>query len=245
MTQTEKEFLDEHGYVLLRGIFTSEEVDEMRERALELAREDREKLGDKASVYLDGKSQRVWNLVNKGEIFEQTVQRERILKFHEYMLGPDCILSSYSANIIGPGSRASIPHIDYPMGALPTPLPEWTFCSNSVYLLNDFTIQNGATEIIPGSHRRDHGPDGGARYPDIQQAEASKGDVIIVNGRIWHGSGANQSDETRVGLLCFYCRSWMTPQQDHLVLVGSEVWDRATPVLRKLMGENAKPQLLY
>ena len=245
MTDQEKAHLDEYGYVLLRGIFTSDQADEMRERAIEQAAHDRETLKDQASVYLDGKSQRVWNLVNKGEIFEETVQIERVMAFHEYMLGKDCVLSSYSANIIGPGSPSSSLHIDYPMSALPVPLPERTFCSNSVYLLTDFNIANGGTVIFPGSHRRDHAPRHGEKYPGEEQVEASKGDVIIVNGRIWHGSGENTSDEARVALLCFYCRSWMTSQQDHSKLVRQEVWDRATPTLRKLMGEQARTPELY
>ncbi len=245
MTTQEKAHLDEHGYVLLKGVFTADQADAMREQALALAAEDRAMLKDKASVYLDGKSQRVWNLVNKGDIFEETVQVERVLAFHDYMLGSDCVLSSYSANIIGPGSPASVLHIDYPMGDLPTPLPPWTFCSNSVYLLTDFTAANGGTIVIPGSQHRDHGPDYSKRYDDEVQVEAEKGDVIIVNGRIWHSSGANTTEEPRVALLCFYCRSWMIPQQDHAKLVREEVWDRATPTLRRLLGENAKTPDLY
>jgi ectoine hydroxylase-related dioxygenase (phytanoyl-CoA dioxygenase family) len=245
VTDQEKAHLDEYGYVLLKGVFTSDLADEMRERALEFARQDRERLKEKASVYLDGKSQRVWNLVNKGKIFEDTVQFERIMNFHEYMLGKDCILSSYSANIIGPGSIASGLHIDYPMGAMPRPLPDWTFCSNSVYLLTDFTIENGGTVVIPGSNRRDHGPSRDTPTDGKQQVEANKGDVIIVNGRIWHGSGANTTDAARIALLCFYCRSWMTPQQDHSRMVDQEIWDRASPTLRRLMGEQAGAGDLY
>jgi ectoine hydroxylase-related dioxygenase (phytanoyl-CoA dioxygenase family) len=245
MTEEENAHLEEHGYVVLPGVFSSEQADEMRERALALAAEDREKLKDDASIYLDGKSQRVWNLVNKGEIFEETVQIERILAFHRHMLDWGFLLSSYSANIIGPGSPPSSLHIDYPMGGMPVPLPDWTFCSNSVYLLTDFTIENGGTVVIDRSHRRDHGPKHNERYSDTQQVEAKKGDVIIVNGRIWHGSGENRTDEARVALLCFYCRSWMPPQQDHLKLVRQEVWDRATPALRTLLGEQARAPDLY
>jgi ectoine hydroxylase-related dioxygenase (phytanoyl-CoA dioxygenase family) len=245
MTEEEKADLEEHGYVVLPGVFSSDQADEMRERVVELAREDRETLKEKASVYLDGKSQRVWNLVNKGVSFEETVQVERVLEFHKHMLDWGFILSSYSANIIGPESPPSALHIDYPMGDMPVPLPEWTFCSNSVYLLTDFTIENGGTAVIPGSHRRDYGPSYKERYPGIQQVEAKKGDVIIVNGRIWHGSGENTTDEARVALLCFYCRRWMPPQQDHSRLVRQEVWDRATPALRTLLGEQARVEDLY
>ena len=84
MTEEEKADLEEHGYVVLPGVFSSDQADEMRERVVELAREDRETLKEKASVYLDGKSQRVWNLVNKGVSFEETVQVERVLEFHKH-----------------------------------------------------------------------------------------------------------------------------------------------------------------
>jgi ectoine hydroxylase-related dioxygenase (phytanoyl-CoA dioxygenase family) len=64
---------------------------------------------------------------------------------------------------------------------------------------------------------------------------------LIVNGAIWHGSSANHTEGDRVGLLGFFCRSFMKPQQDHLKLALDEVIARASPTLRRLLGFNSMP----
>jgi len=244
MTTDEKVFLDENGYVVLQQVIDTDAADELRERTLELAAQERA-AGGESALYLDGTSQRVWNLVNKGECFERALVNPRILEFQEYLLGDDCVLSSFTGNLIGPGASPSDLHIDFPMGEMPVPLPAWTFCANSVYILTDFTKENGATCVIPGSHGRGFGPKHDETCNDIIQLEGAKGDAVVVNGLIWHGSGANHTDSMRVGLLGFYCRSFIRPQQDHLELVSEDVWQRATPAMRRLLGENAKASARY
>ncbi len=232
--------LDEHGYVVLEGALTADEVDELRTRSIELTQKEQE---TGAQLYLDDKSQRVWNLVNKGKIFEDMIQHPKILEFQEYLLEDDCTLSSFTVNLIGSGSPASGLHIDYPLSRLPPPLPSFALCANTIYLLDDFTLENGATRVVPGSHRRGYGPSADEMYNDVIQVTGKKGDVIIVHGHIWHSSGANDTDGTRVGLLGFFCRSFMKPQQDHLKLVSQAVIERASPTLKRLLGLNSQPNL--
>ena len=64
---------------------------------------------------------------------------------------------------------------------------------------------------------------------------------MILNGATWHGSGGNQTDRERVGLLGFYNRSFLKTQQDQVKLATEEVLNRATPLLRQLLGFNAMP----
>ena len=244
MTTDEKAFLDENGYVVLPQAIGTDAADELRERTLELAAQERA-AGGESALYLDGTSQRVWNLLSKGECFERAIVNPRILEFQQYLLGDDCVLSSFTGNLIGPGALPSDLHIDFPMGDMPVPLPSWTFCANSVYILTDFTKANGATCVIPGSHERGFGPKHDETCNDIIQLEGAKGDVVIVNGLIWHGSGANHTDSMRVGLLGFYCRPFIRPQQNHLELVSEDVWQRSTPVMRRLLGEDAKEPARY
>ncbi len=82
MTTDEKEFLDENGYVVLPQAIGTDTADELRERTLELAAQERA-AGGESALYLDGTSQRVWNLVNKGECFEREIVNPRILEFEE------------------------------------------------------------------------------------------------------------------------------------------------------------------
>lgn len=233
--------VEEQGYVVLEGILTPVQADALRARSVALAQAEHTA---GAARYLEGKSQRVWNLVNKDKLFAEVIQLPAVLAMHEYLLGADCILSSFTVNLIGPGSPAGGLHIDYPLSKLPTPLPSFALCANSIYLLDDFTPENGATWVVPGSHKRTYGPTAGATYDDMIQLRGKKGDVVIIDGRIWHGSGANQTDKDRVALLGFFCRSFMKPQQDHLHLVAPEIIEHGTPTLQRLLGLASQPNRL-
>ena len=129
--------LDEYGYVVLEEVLTVDQVGILKERSVELAKKERE-LG--AQLYLDNKSQRVWNLVNKGKVFADMIQHPSVLEFQEYLLGENCTLSSFTVNLIGSGSPSAGLHIDYPLSILPTPHPSFALCANSIYLLDDFSV---------------------------------------------------------------------------------------------------------
>lgn len=241
LTTSQISQLDENGILLLKNVIDLETTDQLREHALKLASADKE--AGKGYTYLpDDRAQRVWNLIDKGEVFEEAIQNPHMLGAMEYLLGADCILSSFTANILYPGAADAGLHIDYPLSGLPTPRPSFPMVANSVWYLDDFTTENGATSCIPGSHKRLEAlPQGGVEYKDKQQICGPRGSVLIVNGAIWHGSSENRSDTTRVALLGFFCRSILKPQQDHINLVSDEVVERATPTLRRLLGYTSLP----
>lgn len=238
LSAAERAFLDENGYVTLPDVLTPDEARDVRDRVMALA--DAERAADPDCVYLDGKSQRVWNLVNKGETFEGLVQNPRTLGALEGLLGDDCVLSSFTANVIGPGSPAGGIHMDSPLTALPTPLPQYALVANSVWLLDDFTEENGATYCAPGSHRLGQAPTSDDE-PALTQVTGRAGSVTIIHGSIWHGSAPNTTARHRVALLGFYGRAVMKPQQNHLALVTPEVLERATPTMRRLLGFSSQP----
>ena len=161
-----------------------------------------------------------------------------------YLLGTDCTLSSFTVNVLYPGAPDAGLHIDYPLSALPTPRPSFPLVANSVWFLDDFTLENGATSCVPSSHQRlEAMPEPGIEYTDELQICGPRGSVLIVNGAIWHGSSKNVTHEPRVGLLGFFCRSILKPQQAHLKLVSDEVISRATPTLRRLLGLDSLPNM--
>ena len=243
LTISEKSQLDQSGFLLLKDVVSASAASQLRERSLELAMA--EQKAGKGHTYLPNKTaQRVWNLIDKGEIFEEVIQHPQMLDAMEYLLGSDCTLSSFTVNILYPGAPDAGLHIDYPLSALPTPRPNFPMVANSVWFLDDFTTENGATSCVPGSHQRLEAlPEGGVEYEDEQQICGSQGSVLIVNGAAWHGSSENRSNTPRVALLGFFCRSILKPQQDHLKIVSNEVIERATPTLKRLLGLNSLPSL--
>ncbi len=241
LTESEKNQLDQRGFLLLERLIPPETTAELRERALSLA--EAEQAAGKGHSYLANDSaQRVWNLVAKGEIFEEAIQHPKMLAAMTYLLGADCTLSSFTVNVLYPGAPEAGLHIDYPLSGLPTPRPNSPMVANSVWFLDDWTLENGATRCVPGSHRRLEAlPEPGMAYDDALQICGPRGSVLIVNGAIWHGSSENRTNESRVGLLGFFCRSILKPQQAHLELVSDEVISRATPTLKRLLGFDSLP----
>ena len=243
LSETERSHLDERGFVVLKDAISSDRADALRDRAMALARQERAASGE--HVYLGEKAQRVWNLVDKGEVFEQAIQHPRVLGAMNWLLGEDCTLSSFTVNVIGPGAPAGDLHIDHPLGTMPTPRPSFPLSGNSIWFLDDFTSENGATRCVAGSHRHLEGlPAPGVRYDGEVQVTGRKGSVMIINGALWHASSANRTDRERVCLLGFFCRAFLKPQQDQIRIVSDEVVARATPTLKRLLGFDSRPNTL-
>lgn len=241
LTESEKNQLDQHGFLLLESLIPPDTTTELREHALSLAVAEQE-AGKGHSYLANDSAQRVWNLVDKGEIFEEAIQHPKMLAAMEYLLGADCTLSSLTVNVLYPSAPDAGLHIDYPLSGLPTPRPNFPMVANSVWFLDDWTLENGATSCVPGSHRRLEAlPEPGMAYDDALQICGPRGSVLIVNGAIWHGSSENRTNESRVGLLGFFCRSMLKPQQAHLELISDDVISRATPTLKRLLGFDSLP----
>ena len=243
LTDSEKKRLDKDGFLLLENLIPFDTTAQLRERALSLATAE-QKTGSGHTYLANDSAQRVWNLVDKGKIFEEAIQQPKMLAAMAYLLGPDCTLSSFTVNVLYPGAPDADLHIDYPLSALPTPRPSFPMVANSVWFLDDWTLENGATRCVPESHRRLEAlPESGVQYPDELQICGPRGSVLIVNGAIWHGSSENKTNSPRVGLLGFFCRSILKPQQAHLNLVSDSVISRATPILKRLLGLDSLPNM--
>lgn len=237
----QKHQLDEHGYLVLEDVLTPEEIAHYRRRILELAESER---ADGTAIRHTGdKGQLVRWLVNKGAEFERLLTHPRVTPVFEYLLGDDYTLSTLTSNTIGPGAPDGGRHVDGPLGAMPEPLPEQAMAANSLWLLDDFTPENGGTRLVPGSHRRRSKPTADAAPdPDEIVVRARKGSVLIFNGAVWHGAGANSTDESRCCLICFCCRSFLKPMFDFPTHLNDDVRERMTPQLRRLYGFDSQPR---
>jgi ectoine hydroxylase-related dioxygenase (phytanoyl-CoA dioxygenase family) len=182
----------------------------------------------------EGANQRVFNLVNKGHVFEEIVQHPDVMPVMEKLLGGDFILSGFSSNTTGPGGEEMMLHSD--SGYVPPPHPEYLLAANAVWMIDGFTEENGGTRYVPDSHKLRSNPDPRERYetvPIIGEA----GSVAFLHGYTWHQTGNNVSrDSRRRALFAYYVRPFLRVQENHIVSVREEVWHRASPTLRHLLG---------
>ncbi len=100
---------------------------------------------------------RIYNLLAHGERFRQIPVHPAVLPVVEGVLDRGCLVSSLSSIAIGPGERAQPLHADDQLIPLPKPHP--AVVCNTMWALTEFTEANGATRVVPGSHRADHDPD--------------------------------------------------------------------------------------
>jgi ectoine hydroxylase-related dioxygenase (phytanoyl-CoA dioxygenase family) len=176
---------------------------------------------------------RIYNLLALGRLYEAIPVHPNVLPIVDRVLDAGCLVSSLSSIAIGPGESAQPIHADDQL--IPLTKPHVPTVCNTMWALTDFTEANGATRVIPGSHLRDHNPDYGAAYDSVA-AEMPAGSVLVWHGSLWHGGGANTTDERRVGIAMNYCAGWIRQQENQQLGIPREVAARFSPRLRQLCG---------
>jgi ectoine hydroxylase-related dioxygenase (phytanoyl-CoA dioxygenase family) len=235
MTPAEREALDTSGYVVLERFLNQDLLEQVRARVEELHEQEGENAG--AEFRKEAGSRRLANLVDKGEIFERLIAMPEILERVGYVLGNNFKLSSFNARSADPHSNEPQPlHCD--AGALPDEHGYWV--CNTIWLLDEFTSENGATRVIPGSQRWRQLPqealaDPLARHPEETLLLAPAGSVVVMNTHAWHGGTANRTAAPRRALHAFYCRSDKPQQQYQKRLLRPETQARLSPELWRLL----------
>lgn len=176
---------------------------------------------------------RVYNLLAHGPRFEAIPVRPEILRIVEGVLDAGCLVSSLSSIAIGAGETAQPIHADDQV--LPLPKPHVATICNTMWALTDFTEANGATRVIPGSHRWEQSPTYGTHY-DSEPAEMPRGSVLVWHGSLWHGGGANRTAERRYGIAMNYCAGWIRQQENQQLGLSIDTVRGFEPRLRELCG---------
>ncbi|NNE73487.1 MAG: phytanoyl-CoA dioxygenase [Acidimicrobiales bacterium] len=176
---------------------------------------------------------RVYNLLSYGGPWLDVPLHPVVLPVAEAVLGGQILVSTISSIAIGPGETAQPIHADDQV--MPLTRPHVPTVCNSMWALTDFTEANGATRIVPGSHKLDHAPGYGRHYDSIA-AEMAKGSILIWTGSLWHGGGANTTDHTRLGVAMNYCAGWVRQQENQQLGIPPETMAGFSPRLRELCG---------
>ena len=185
------------------------------------------------NVFEGAHTVRIYNLLAHGKEYERIPVHPNVLPVVEGVLDAGCLISSLSSIAIDPGERAQPIHADDQV--IPLPKPHVPTVCNTMWALTDFTEANGATRIIPGSHRADASPVFGEHYDSIA-AEMPRGSALVWHGSLWHGGGANRTDRRRVGIAMNYCAGWIRQQENQQLGIPLEVARGFEPRLKELCG---------
>ncbi len=178
------------------------------------------------------KTVRIYNLLAYGAPFDLVPVHENVLPVIEGVLDAGCLISSLSSIAIDPGEIAQPIHADDMV--IPLEKPHRAIVCNSMWALTDFTDANGATRLVPGSHRKTN-PEYGGKYETIA-AEMPKGSVLIWEGALWHGGGANRTDKRRTGIAMNYCAGFIRQQENQQLGLSPERVKSFSPRLQELVG---------
>jgi len=235
LTDQQRHDLDTAGYVVLDHFLSPEMLCEVRTRVEELYAIEGENAG--SEFRKEQGARRLANLMDKGAIFEKLAAMPEVLELVGHVLGDNFKLSSFNARSTDPFCKEAQPlHCD--AGALPD-ARGYSVC-NTIWLLDDFTAENGATRVIPGSQKWKQLPQQVLADPAAPHAEqvlllAPAGSVVVMNTHAWHGGTANLTNGHRRALHIFFCREDMPQQQYQKKLLRTETQAHLSPQLRHLL----------
>jgi ectoine hydroxylase-related dioxygenase (phytanoyl-CoA dioxygenase family) len=218
------------GYALLHGLVPDREVDALRD-ALDRLHRDEAHVPRQTS---EPGTLRGYNLVRRSPRFREALQKSEVVALVDELLGSNCILHSFESRSALPGGGQQSLHRDMPF------VENMALSINVVWMLDDFTEENGATRVVPGSFVRPSGPEVGRVYPDEVLATAPAGTLLLFNTLNWHGGGPNRTDRIRRAFHVHYCRSWIKPQRDHPRSMDAEALAGASPLLIRLLGYHSQ-----
>jgi ectoine hydroxylase-related dioxygenase (phytanoyl-CoA dioxygenase family) len=226
------EALDSGGYCVVEGLLSAEALEAARASLIEVL--DATPLG--RNSFEGYRTQRVYALFAKTRAFDDAAVDPLVLGVLDTVLG-HYQLSAPVGIQIGPGEDAQVLHRD--QSVYPLPPGFQNVVVNTMWALDDFTESNGATRLIPGSHRWvDRTP---ADTDEIVTAVMPAGSVMFYVGKIWHGGGANRTDRPRLGVILEFVAAWLRPQENHVIAVPRETVARLPERLQELLGYNIYP----
>lgn len=221
----------ERGYTIVEEAFDAALADEIRH---DLDRLEAELSVVPAENAFEGTATvRIYNLLVHGALYERIPVHPTVLPIVEGVLDRGCLVSSLSSIAIGPGETPQPIHADDQLIPIPKPHPP-TVC-NTMWALTDFTEANGATRLVPGSHRSDTNPDLSTDHETVA-AEMPRGSVLVWHGSLWHGGGANRTDERRYGVAMNYCAGYVRQQENQQLGIPRELVRRFPRRLQELVG---------
>jgi ectoine hydroxylase-related dioxygenase (phytanoyl-CoA dioxygenase family) len=239
-----REQIDEQGYTIIQNAIDQDFVAEI----LAVLDKLEEEIGHAKGVdrFRGFKTVKVLNLIGRHEVFRRLALNEYSRHIVEHVLGPGFLLAETVSMDLAPGEQMQPIHCDdmYLGGKLGRPHP--SVACNTVWSITDFTAENGATVLVPGSHKRVDAPGSNmaqviARADEappegLISAEMPAGSLLIFEGALWHAGGANRSSERRVGVSINHGAGWVRPSQNNVLSMPFDLVRTFDPALQDMLG---------
>ena len=226
-------FVETDGYAVIGGVLDEETCALFVKEIDRIERDEKVEFGN--NEFEGFRTRRIFNLIARSPQFGELAINEPVLSTIEAILGEGFLLSGTTSMHISPGETAQLLHADEGMVTLPRPHPVTRV--QTLWALGPFTKENGATRVIPGSHKRPTIVPEVGDESDAIAAEAPIGSVIVLNASTWHGGGPNSTEDVeRYGLSVQYVAGWCRQQQNLMLGTPHEVAAAYPRRLQELIG---------
>ncbi|MGK5093305.1 phytanoyl-CoA dioxygenase family protein [Deltaproteobacteria bacterium TL4] len=244
------ERIKKDGYVVLENVLTSQECQSYVKLLEDLHQQYSSlhaNLNQASKHGLDNKASEkiVYNLHNKNQVFTDLLDHPVVYPLLAFLLQegsyenaePFIHILSSARSPLKEGTLQQL-HIDSRFPGSP-----FALTGIALFCLEDFRKSNGATRVIPGSHRYPAYPENGKQYDEEVVLEAPRGSVIVYNGSLWHGGGQNQEDSTRWSIIYSYARWFIKPSFNFSRNMPQPLYDRLTDRQKDILGYRCNPPL--
>lgn len=223
--------IERDGYIVWEGLLSDDERGAIRDSINPL-------LDHTGRNSFEGnRTQRAYSVLNKTRACDQLVEHPRVLAVLDRLLMPNYLLSILQAINIQPGESAQLLHVDD--GFYPIPRPHPPLGAATIWAIDDFTDDNGATVVVPGSHHwgRRQPTDTDPRRPVVMPA----GSCVFFVSTLWHGGGANTSAGARLAMTAQYCQPWLRPLEAFTLSVPLATVRAVSDDIQRMLGYSVHP----
>lgn len=232
--------LRRNGAVILRSLIASDLADAVAD---ELRPHFDSEGAQPQSDFNGYKTLRIMGILARSRRSAELIGHPRILEIADAILLPHCLnyrIGSTTGIEIWPGEGPQLLHRDDAI--YPARMPGMELQISTNWALGDFTLENGATRVVPGSHRRL------VPYPptedEVVQAVMPKGSVLVYMGSAYHGGGANRTNRPRMGVVNTYSLGWLRQEENQYLTIPREIADSYPERIRRLMGYQGHGHML-
>lgn len=225
--------LERDGYVILEDLIDRDRREHIRDESRRLL----ERTG--ANPFEGLKTQRVYAPLSKTRAIDDLIDHPRLLELLDAVLLPNYLLSQAQIINLLPGEAAQPLHHDDAFCVLPR--PHKTLHAAYICAIDDFTEQNGATVVVPGSHRW------GDRFPAPEETipcVMPAGSAVFFLGSLWHGGGANRTDEPRLAVTGQYCDPWIRQHENFVLELTRDQARALREPIRSMVGYSIHPPFM-
>lgn len=229
--------IERDGFVIIENLIGKELVAEIKEDLLPRFEHDSGR-----NNFEGFKTQRLYAFFEKSLVANPLVEHPLILGILDRLFEPNYLLSQLQAINILPGEAQQPLHPDDAFYRVPR--PRRPLGAATIWAIDDFTEENGATVVIPGSHLWDDRMPTASDLENLQPVVMPAGSVVFFVGTLWHGGGANRSDSPRLCVTAQYCAPWCRTQENYSLSISRDTVKKCSEHIQRMLGYSIHPPFM-